>query len=71
MALVPGGGSAGFRALHDGAAIGRAELPPTSPTAFVQADLKKWKLLRHPYRLSMLLRAGSSVNKKGFEITND
>jgi hypothetical protein len=40
MALVPGGGSAGFRALHDGAAIGRAELPPTSPTAFVQADLK-------------------------------
>jgi hypothetical protein len=47
MALVPGGGPAAFRALHDGAAIGRAKLPPTSLAAFSQADLKTWELLRH------------------------
>jgi hypothetical protein len=47
VGLVPGGDPAAFRSLHDGAAFGRAEVPPTGPTAFSQADFKKRKLLRH------------------------
>jgi hypothetical protein len=56
MALVLGCGPACFRPLHDGAAFGRAELPPTCPAAFSQADLKKWKLLGH--RIICLCFAG-------------
>ncbi|MET3842010.1 MULTISPECIES: hypothetical protein [Bradyrhizobium] len=66
MTLVPGGGPAAFRALQDGATIGRADLPPKSPAAFSQANFKKGKLIRHCYRLSLLRGAGSTVTEKRF-----
>ena len=47
MGLVLGGGPAAFRALHDGVALDRAEVPPAPPAAFPHADLKKGELLRH------------------------
>jgi hypothetical protein len=47
IALVPGGGPASFRSLHDGAAIGRAQAPPAGPAALSQSNFKKRKLLRH------------------------
>jgi hypothetical protein len=57
--------------MHDGAAIGRAELPPACPAAFSQADLKKRKLLRHRCRPSLLRGTGSNVHEKGFETPNN
>jgi len=76
IGLVLGGGSAAFRPLHDRVALGRAQVPPTRPAAFSQADFKKRELIRHRYRLSLLrlslLRStGSSVHEKVFETSNN
>jgi hypothetical protein len=45
--FLMGGGPASFRSLHDGAAIGRAQVPPAGPAALSQSDFKKRELLRH------------------------
>jgi hypothetical protein len=45
--LVPGGGPASFRSLHDGVALGRAQVPPARPAALSQTDFEKRELLRH------------------------
>ncbi|MEH2593088.1 hypothetical protein V1278_000001, partial [Bradyrhizobium sp. AZCC 1577] len=66
-----GGSPAAFRPLHDGLALGRAEMPATCPAAFSQADLKKRELVWHRYGLSVLRSASSSVHEKGFETTNN